>query len=315
MSNDDVKRLLARAERTLQQSSIDDILTRVRAIIGPGNMPPTEQGRLAQEALDQMRSRKRPTTEQLIALEYVIRLMRPAPLSRGGTLDKVDPQLAEAFPDWQSFSQSVKPYLYSIGCIELLATKKGIGTGFLVAKDLLATNRHVLDLLSCGTNQLQKGQGAVYFGRESGVADTQGRTDITSAVAVHETLDIALLGIETTDNAPARTPLVIETDSASEGDAVVAVGYPFDDPVRNPIFIDALFGGKFGVKRAAPGEVLKLSPQSVFHDCSTLGGNSGSPILSMKTARLVGLHRDGFFMYRNEAVDANSLNQFVGQYT
>lgn len=310
----DLELLLRRAERTLQQHPVDTILTRVRAIIGPSNMPPTEQGRLAQLALDQMRAMKRPTAEELIALEYVIRLMRPAPLSRSGTLDKVDPQLAEAFPGWQSFSQAVKPYLYSIGCIDSLATKKSIGTGFVVAKDLLATNRHVLDQLSAGTNQLQKGQGVVYFGREYGVADKQGRTDIISVVAVHESLDIALLGIETTGNAPARTPLAMETDPANPGDAVVAIGYPFDDPVRNPIFIDPLFGGKFGVKRAAPGEVLNLGSQSVFHDCSTLGGNSGSPILSMKTARLMGLHRDGFFMYRNEAVDANSLDQFVKQH-
>jgi S1-C subfamily serine protease len=313
MSND-LELQLQRAERTLQQYSVDRILNKVRAIIGPSNMPPTEQGRLAQEALDQMRAMKKPTAEQLIALEYVIRLMRPAPLSRAGTLDKVDPELAEAFPGWQSFTEVVKPYIYSIGCIDSLATKKSIGTGFLVAKDLLATNRHVLDQLSCGTNQLQKGQGVVYFGREYGVADKQGRADIITVVAVHDSLDIALLGIENGANAPARSPLATETEPVKEGDPVVAIGYPFDDPVRNPIFIDPLFGGKFGVKRAAPGEVLKLGSESVFHDCSTLGGNSGSPILSMKTARLIGLHRDGFFMYRNEAVDANSVDQFVRQH-
>src|SRR5438132_5110032 len=114
MSND-LELQLRRAERTLQQHPVDTILTRVRAIIGPSNMPPTEQGRLAQQALDQMRAMKRPTAEELIALEYVIRLMRPAPLSRSGTLDKVDSQLADAFPGWQAFSESVKPYLYSIG--------------------------------------------------------------------------------------------------------------------------------------------------------------------------------------------------------
>jgi S1-C subfamily serine protease len=311
---DDLELHLKRAERTLQQHSVAEILTSVRAIIGPANMPSTEQGELAQQALDQMRAMKRPTPQQLTALEYVIRLMRPAPLSRSGTLDILAPELSDAFPDWGTFRQSVKPYLYSIGRIDSLSTLKSVGTGFVVAEGIFATNRHVLDQLSCGTNMLEKGQAVVRFGQEHGTADLQGRTEIISLVAVHESLDIALLGIEQPGNLPKRTPLAVETSPAKDGEAVVAIGYPFDDPARNPLFINALFGGKFGVKRAAPGEVLKSGASSIFHDCSTLGGNSGSPILSMKTASVVGLHREGFFMYRNEAVDAGSLKQFVRQH-
>lgn len=312
---DDFELHLKRAERTLQKHSVESILARVRAIIGPANMPSTEQGQLAQQALDQMRSLKRPTPQQLTALEYVIRLMRPAPLSRNGTLDNMDEDLSKTFPDWKGFQQSVKPYLYSIGRIDSLSTQKSIGTGFLVSEKLLVTNRHVLDQLSCGTNMLEKGQGVVRFGQEHSTPDTQGRTEITGVVAVHESLDMALLAVEPPGNTPKLTPLEVENNAVSEGDDVVAIGYPFDDPARNPLFINALFGGKFGVKRAAPGEVLRSSRASIFHDCSTLGGNSGSPILSMKTARVVGLHRDGFFMYRNEAVDGASLGAFVSQHT
>src|SRR5262245_7931194 len=226
----------------------------------------------------------------------------------------MDADLSQTFPEWTTFRQSVKPYLYSIGRIDSLSTQKSIGTGFLVADKLFVTNRHVLDHLSCGTNMLEKGQAVVRFGQEQGTPDTQGVTEITGVIAVHESLDIALLAIESASNAPKRTPLSVEANPVNVGDDVVAVGYPFDDPARNPLFINALFGGKFGVKRAAPGEVLKTVRSSIFHDCSTLGGNSGSPILSMKTARVVGLHRDGFFMYRNEAVAGASLGDFVSQY-
>lgn len=312
---DDLVLRLQRAERALQQQSVDAVLSRVRAIIGPANMPSDEQGQLAQEALDQMRDMKTPTPQQLNALENVIRLMRPAPLSRSGTLDILDPEVSDAFPDWKGFRESVKPYLYSIGRIDSLSTLKSIGTGFLVADELFVTNRHVVDQLSAGTNVLAKGQAVVRFGQEHGTADTQGRTDITSVVAVHETLDIALLAVEHSSTVPQRTPLAVETNPIKVGDAVVAIGYPFDDPVRNPLFINALFGGKFGVKRAAPGEVLNSGAAAIFHDCSTLGGNSGSPLLSMKTSRLVGLHSAGVFMYRNQAVDAGSVEQFVGQHS
>jgi hypothetical protein len=105
--------------------------------------------------------------------------------------------------------------------------------------------------------------------------------------------------------------LPIDPIGVDKGHPVVAVGYPSDDPLRNPLFISAIFDDRFGVKRAAPGEVTGLASQSIFHDCSTLGGNSGSPILSMKSAHVVGMHRDGFFMYRNEAVNGALLNEFV----
>jgi hypothetical protein len=312
--SDDYSSYLERAERTLKQQSIETVFKRIRAIIGPANMPSTEQGQLAQQALDAMRTMQKPSPQQLAALEHVIRLMRPAPLSRAGTLDKIDQDLANTFPDWDAFQASVKPYLYSVGRIDSLATNNGVGTGFLVAQNLLATNRHVLDQLSSGTNVLEKGQAVVRFGQEQGTPDTLGRIDIIGVVALHDSLDIALLEIEQPNNAAIVGPVAVETNAASVGAAVVAVGYPFDDPVRNPLFIRALFGGKFGVKRAAPGEVVKVSTQSVFHDCSTLGGNSGSPIFSMKTARVVGIHRDGFFMFRNEAVAGGSLAEFISQH-
>jgi S1-C subfamily serine protease len=311
--NQDYASQLARAERALQQHSVETILERIRAIIGPANMPANEPGRLAREALDAMGAMSRPKPQQLAALEYVIRLMRPAPLSRAGKLDNLEQELSGTFPDWKAFQESVQPYLYSVGRIESSFTRTSIGTGFLVEENLLATNKHVLDQLSFGTDVLEKGQAVVRFGQEFGTPDSKGLVNILSVVAIHDSLDIALLEIEKA-GATARQPVTIESIAPSEGDVVVAIGYPIDDRARNPLFIQAIFGGKFGVKRAAPGEIVKVSSPNVFHDCSTLGGNSGSPIFSIKTARVIGLHSNGFFMYRNEAIDGKSLNKFVSRH-
>ena len=66
------------------------------------------------------------------------------------------------------------------------------------------------------------------------------------------------------------------------------------------------------MKRAALGEVLDgTEAPELFHDCSTTQGNSGSPIFTLLTGEVVGIHRAGFFMYRNEAVDAAALRAFV----
>jgi hypothetical protein len=166
-------------------------------------------------------------------------------------------------------------------------------------------------VLSKGTGVLEKGQAVVRFKFEAGLPDEDAPANITGVLAVHETQDVALLTIDKQTFTDARRPLVVDTEPVEEGHPVVAVGYPFDDSKRNPLFINALFGGTFGVKRAAPGEVSGRGPKSIYHDCSTLGGNSGSPIFSMKTGRVVGLHRDGYFLYRNEAVDGASLDEFI----
>jgi V8-like Glu-specific endopeptidase len=301
---------LARAIRAFQNKPVATVLEKIKAVVGPGNMPPLEQSKLAEEALTRMLNGKNPNAKQLAALEFIIRLMRPVPLSRQGVLDNLQIDVAPTFPDWPKFQQSIKPHLYSIGRIDLLP-KEGVGTGFLVSDGVLVTNKHVLDVLSKGTGVLEQGQAVVRFKFEAGFADDETPTNITGVTAVHGELDIALLKVAKQKFTKNRKPLTLDHKPVDIGDPVAAIGYPFDDSKRNPLFVSALFNGKFGVKRAAPGEVSGIGPQSIFHDCSTLGGNSGSPILSMKTASVVGLHRDGYFLYRNEAVDGTSLATFV----
>ena len=311
MSTDiEIKLHLERAARAFQDRPVEKVFERIKAIVGPTNMPPTQQGKLAAQAIERMQNAETPTPKELAALELMIRLMRPVPLSKKGALDNLDPEIASSFPDWSTFQQSIKPYLYSIGRVDL-APKEGVGTGFLVSDGVLVTNKHVLDLLSKGTRVLEQGQAVVRFKFESGSAEDEKPANITGVIAVHPDLDIALLKVDKQKFTKTRKPLDLDSTPVKTGSQVVAVGYPFDDSKRNPLFIGALFNGKFGVKRAAPGEVSSSGAKSIYHDCSTLGGNSGSPLLSMKTARVVGLHRNGHFLYRNEAVDGASLKQFI----
>jgi endonuclease G len=62
--------------------------------------------------------------------------------------------------------------------------------------------------------------------------------------------------------------------------------------------------------------VISMSaPKTIVgHDCSTLGGNSGSPVLALDTAEVVGLHFGGSFLWRNEAVTAPILADFVSKH-
>jgi Trypsin-like peptidase domain len=301
-----------RAARALGNHQVAEAVAKVRAIIGPANIPDSEP--LAQSALNKLHNGESPTVEELMALEIVVRLLRPVVLSRGGELtDLPDQGGHNLYPvdlkdRWAQFRTLVKPLLRSIGRIE---TKEGkhIGTGFVVADGLLATNRHVLGALTFGAEVLGPGAARVVFKQE--VDSTNGPADIVpiaGVAAIHSKLDMVLLTI------PSLSRPAIEIDAAAmtETTQVATIGFPGKDPVNNPLFLSGVFGSDFGVKRAALGEVLDGSDApSLFHDCSTTQGNSGSPIFALASGKVAGIHRAGYFMYRNEAVDGQSLREFV----
>ena len=87
------------------------------------------------------------------------------------------------------------------------------------------------------------------------------------------------------------------------------------DPSNSPEMMDQLFEGRYEIKRAAPGEVVGTRSDRVFHDCSTLGGNSGSPLVSLDSAEVVGVHSNGFFTWRNEGVAGAAARAFVASHT
>jgi len=156
---------------------------------------------------------------------------------------------------------------------------------------------------------LAAGAAQVVFQREAGANDKPSNVvGISGVVHVAPTADIALLSIPRLG----RPSVELDINPQDEGTRVVAIGYPAKDEARNPLFAGAVFGATYGVRRAAIGEMLDgaVAPH-FYHDCSTLGGNSGSPVFSMETGRAVGIHRSGFFMYRNEAVDGSTLDRAV----
>lgn len=306
-----VELLLARVRRTFGEASPEQAVERVRAIIGTERLPENAEGGLAREALQALKAGDEPTPKQLAALEMMLRMMRPAPkIIDGRPEDFAEDDFIKLFPAWEKFQEAVRPFIRSIGRID---RTDGIplGTGFLVNETTLVTNRHVLDGASNGTRVLERGQATVSFRREFQTPD-ETPVEIVGVKGFHETLDIAVLQVEPRTFSPQRLPLAVSAGPAL-GDSVVAIGFPFNDPVRNPLFVGTVFGNRFGVKRAAPGDVVARSTDGSrwSHDCSTLGGNSGSPLLSMATAKVVGLHFGGTFLWRNEAVDASALGAFL----
>ena len=52
--------------------------------------------------------------------------------------------------------------------------------------------------------------------------------------------------------------------------------------------MQSIFGDVYDKKRLAPGQVTEARPDVLLHDCSTLGGNSGSVLVDLATGEAVG---------------------------
>lgn len=189
-----------------------------------------------------------------------------------------------------------------------------LGTAFLVGHDVVMTNRHV-------AVEFAQGDGAGWSFRPGMAArldlaeelsavpgDASLEFTITEVVGIHPDLDMALLRIDAAgDGRAPATPLAVAADPPADvpGRPVYVIGYPAEDGRRNePEAMRRIFMDVYNVKRLQPGTTTGLVPGelTVKHDCSTLGGNSGSPVLDLVDHRVLGLHYGGRYGFGNYAV-------------
>ena len=194
------------------------------------------------------------------------------------------------------------------------------GTGFVVGDGLLMTNRHVAELFTSGlgTRRLafhtDFGVG-IDFRRERGRADIEFFV-IDDVLMIHPYWDMALLSVSGSHSA-LRRPLRLSLTAPEDlPDAEIAViGYPAFDPRNNPKVQNRVFGGVYYVKRLQPGRLTGRQRIRSFghvvdaasHDTSTLGGNSGSAVIDIRTGNVVALHFAGRYLEANYAVPASEL--------
>ncbi len=247
-------------------------------------------------------------------------LLRPSLHTCGGLID--DPVPPFWHEELNKRRADLTRIMGSAGLISVANLLNGgpKGTGFVVAKDLVLTNRHVAETFAAangdGTFRLKTHPATGQPARVT-VDFTVDRCSMAARPCrVTEVIhiepdpgpDVALLRV--TGEVPAR--LELETIAPSEplsGRMIVVVGYPFSDS-RNPFDIQSqVFGFEFGVKRLAPGMLMEGSGRPLaaeqeallLHDCSTLGGCSGAAVVDMSTNRVVGIHFGGRFQENNFA--------------
>jgi endonuclease G, mitochondrial len=265
------------------------------------------------------------SAEQASGLEAIIdEDLRPAIDIVGGTF-------AVSHPLWSKLSENselkerIERVIPSVGRIGLPGNKRlpYAGTGFVVGKRLLMTNRHLAQIFTNGLGNrlldfLPGVQADVDFLREVNGSSDVKPLEVMKTVMVHPYWDMAILEV---DGLEADHPVLeLAVDDARQfGDAheIFVIGYPAFDP-RNPLDAQKkVFQGKYGVKRLQPGALHGRADTASFgkivaalgHDCSTLGGNSGSAIFDLSTGQVLGLHFGGQYHLMNYAVPSYELSR------
>ena len=206
-----------------------------------------------------------------------------------------------------------------------------VGTGWLVAPDIMITNRHVAGEFATGTD------GAFAFRQNAGRPPVRASVDWRreydrpeeSRFRIREVLwmepddsvDVALLRVDpTNEDGEALPPHVelmarAEVDEAGVGSWVAVVGYPAFDSRNDSADQQRIFDGIYNHKRLAPGQVTALvGTELLHHDATTLGGNSGSLIVDLASGKAVGLHFGGIEGVRNEAVQAPRVHRVLQRF-
>lgn len=204
-----------------------------------------------------------------------------------------------------------------------------VGTGWFVAADIVVTNRHVAQLIA-----QQQGGGFVFTRGVAGkpisaslntlhefddLATDQGRTFAIKEVLYIEKNDspndIAFVRIARRIDGARQGFISISEGNLAVDASVVTIGYPAKASRRvipDQELMKELYRDRYDVKRAAPGLIMVSQRNgSVEHDCTTLGGNSGSVIIDPKTGKAAGLHFAGLYKQANYAVPASVLNDYI----
>ena len=274
------------------------------------------------------------TVPEIVA-ETIVFEERPVLFVKNDWIDPVNvtkkgEEAEELVKDLETRRATIEPIMPLIGRIDVIGFPGSdfVGTGWFVAADIVVTNAHVASLIA-----QQDGRSYVFKRGVTGAPFTSSLStlhefddlavDAARQFAVKEVLyiepetgpnDIAFLRVARQTDGSKRDRVTIANTDAPENLRVVVVGYPARAPKRiipNQELMRELYRDRFDIKRAAPGFTMATQNGVSRHDCTTLGGNSGSVVLDLTTGNAVGLHFAGLYQEFNRAVRASVLTDYI----
>lgn len=317
---------LRRSSQRILETADDDLRAAIAALRDAKERPAWV--RSSAEALERLT--ETPPTESNVdfsAETIVQRVGRPVLTIAGGEAELRFEDLAGEV--WRNrlagSSSTLAPIIASVGRIEVVNHPfyDYVGTGWLVADDLVVTNRHVA--LEFAERVASGWKFQLGFDRRSAIGARidfleEIGNELAAEIPISEVWwiapddgpDVAFLKLQGASLGSRPRPVPLAASAAAARTVVATIGYPARDsriPERD--LMDQIFGGVYDKKRLAPGFVTGLEGGALTHDCTTLGGNSGSVVVDLARGEAVGLHFAGTFLRANYAVASPALGTLL----
>lgn len=287
------------------------------------------------EAVKLLKEERAPeASARRLALETIVKRERPVLLVESDWINK-----AKALADGEEAKdliaqvdarrELIEPLMPLVGRVDAVNFPGSdyVGTGWFVAPDIVVTNRHVASLVARWDGRrfaFRRGVAGNLI--ESSLCTAHEHDDpapersrsfpVTEVLYIEKESgpDIAFLRVARRPDGARRPYIEVSEGDVSANVPVLVVGYPARAPksvIPDQKMMEELYQGLYDVKRAAPGYTMSPRDAATRHDCTTLGGNSGSVVLDLKTGRAVGLHFAGLYQESNYAVRASVLAAYV----
>ncbi|RYY05346.1 MAG: serine protease, partial [Alphaproteobacteria bacterium] len=323
MANERLENLRGRLTSSLE--------ARIRDAIATGAAPRALLTAFSAGAMKQLTEGSAPLESftEVAALEAIVqRFGRPPLLVRNKSV-VIEP-LDDLPAGTDALIKNMEYLVDSVGRVEFVNSSMDWGgTGWIVDirgdKAMVVTNRHVAQAVarrrSDGTGVFMRATNGARYGANIDFAEEVdsvigSKTDTTSVLDVvyladDVEADVALLAV-TADGIRGRRPIQLDEGGCKKGDVVALIGYPAFDSRNDSNDQARYFRDLYEVKRFAPGLIVGPGDGATLtHDCTSLGGNSGSPLIHIESGLAVGLHFSGEYGIENTAVTAKTLSKLL----
>jgi tetratricopeptide (TPR) repeat protein/V8-like Glu-specific endopeptidase len=243
-------------------------------------------------------------TLALAIQEYWIRLSPALPV-KGGRFEAPP-------PEWNILEQHRAAIERSLKSVCLFMVEGGqVGLGFLIGKRTILTHKPMvgLPLPEAGRRRAL----LAFADRHASFPRAFRERRFTDGARAADLVSVAI-GMAELDEPTGACAMsfTVEPDSAAElpeplaffmtppaelmGRKVYAVGYPVaTDRKIDMKVVKRIMGNATHVLRVQPGEITELTGE-IIHNCFTLNGNGGSPLIDLETGNVLGLHYAGHYM-------------------
>ena len=272
-----------------------------------------------EESLRRLESRTSDLADVSMTEAIIVRFGHPSLLVRNGTFEEPD---LETWKDrLDPFRDTIDKAIGAVGRVELKGHQlKWVGTGWLIDEQTIVTNRHVAREFTDKWDNyrtIKSGMSASLDFYEEYESVLELVVAIEGVVHVEDGngADMALLRVDRKALAKLDFEPIAIADRIRDGVTIGVIGYPAYDSRNDPADMSRIFEDIYNKKRFAPGKVVeKPAPDWAFaHDCTTLGGNSGSAVIDVESGCAIGLHYGGREGDRNVAVNAATIRDIAAR--